>query len=315
MDVSSLKNQIKARKIDHFLIFSGLEWKVQKIYIDQIVKVTGKDKVRVDSISDIYSKLKNRSFVQKSCVYILRDDKEIMTNEKLQQQLQSDLLGDNILILLLTNVDKRTKFYKAFKASIIEFETLSDAILEKYIKKEINLSQRNIERLIDICERDYGRILLEIDKIHCFMQYAVEHGKAVSHDECFVGLIEDGTIYQPPYDAIFDLVDAILDRKVNRAFDLLQQAYAVGEATLVILSVLYNNAKAVLQVQTYRGKDISKGTGLSVWQIKKAREHCGKYSEDDLIYIVQLVQKIESGIKSGAIEESFAIEYLLVHIL
>lgn len=315
MDVSSLKNQIKARKIDHFLIFSGLEWQVQKVYIDQIVKVTGKEKVRVDSISDIYSKLKNRSFVQKSCVYILRDDKEIMTNEKLQQQLQSDLLGDNILILLLTNVDKRTKFYKAFKASIIEFETLSDAILEKYIKKEINLSQRNIERLIDICERDYGRILLEIDKIHCFMQYAVEHGKAVSHDECFVGLIEDGTIYQPPYDAIFDLVDAILDRKVNRAFDLLQQAYAVGEATLVILSVLYNNAKAVLQVQTYRGKDISKGTGLSVWQIKKAREHCGKYSEDDLIYIVQLVQKIESGIKSGAIEESFAIEYLLVHIL
>lgn len=137
----------------------------------------------------------------------------------------------------------------------------------------------------------------------------------MTYDEAFEILLKDGTIYKPPYDAIFDLVDAILDRKVNRAFDLLQQAYAVGEATMVMLSVLYNNAKAVLQVQTYRGKDISKGTGLSVWQIKKAREHCGKYSDDDLIYIVQLVQKIESGIKSGAIEESFAIEYLLVHIL
>lgn len=137
----------------------------------------------------------------------------------------------------------------------------------------------------------------------------------MTYDEAFEILVKDGTIYEPPYDAIFDLVDAILDRKVNKTFDLLQQSYGVGEATMVMLSVLYNNAKAVLQVQTYKGDKITEGTGLTSWQIKNARKHVGKFSEGDLIYIVQLCQKVESGIKTGRMDEEFAMQYLLTHIL
>ena len=165
MDVATLKAKIKSKQLPSYLIFSGDEWKVQQIYINQIAKVTGKEIRRIDDIVSIYEKLKNRSFVQNGIIYIVRDDRELMNSEKLQQQIESGLLGDNILIHLLTNVDKRTKFYKAYSASIIVFERLSDAMLKKYILKEIKLSERNIERLIDVCEHDFGRILLEIDKI------------------------------------------------------------------------------------------------------------------------------------------------------
>lgn len=137
----------------------------------------------------------------------------------------------------------------------------------------------------------------------------------MTYDEAFEILLKDGTIYEPPYDAIFDLVDAILDRKVNKAFDLLQQSYAVGEATMVMLSVLYNNAKALLQVQSYQGDNITKATGLTGWQIKQAKTHAGKYSESELIYIVQLIQKVESGIKTGRMEDEFAMQYLLTRIM
>lgn len=137
----------------------------------------------------------------------------------------------------------------------------------------------------------------------------------MTYDEAFEILLKDGTIYEPPYDAIFDLVDAILDRKVNESFDLLQQAYDVGEATMVMLSVLYTNVKAVLQVQSYKGNDLSKVTGLTGFQIKNAKSHVGKYSEQELIYIVRLVQKVESGIKTGKMEDEFAMQYILTHIL
>lgn len=165
MDVATLKAKIKSKQLPSYLIFSGAEWKVQEIYIQQIAKATGKETRRVDDISSIYGKLKNTSFVQTGIIYIVRDDKELMNSEKLQQQISAGLLGNNMLIHLLTNVDKRTKFYKAYKDSIIEFEALSDAMLKKYVLKEIKLSERNVERLIDICEGDFGRILLEIDKI------------------------------------------------------------------------------------------------------------------------------------------------------
>ena len=315
MDVTTLKAKIKSKQLPSYLIFSGTEWKVQQIYIDQIAKVTGKEVRSIESVTQIYSQLRNKSLVKKGVIYKVRDDKELMTNEKLQQQISAGLLGDNMLIHLLTTVDKRTKFYKQYKDTIVEFEPLNDVVLKKYIKKEIDLSESNMQRLIDMCEHDYGRILLEIDKIYCFMQYAVEHGKAVDPDGCFIGLVQDGTIYEPPYDAIFDLVDAILDRKVNKAFDLLQQSYDVGEATMVMLSVLYNNAKAVLQVQTYQGSKITEGTGLTGWQIKNAKPHVGRYSENELIYIVQLCQKLESGIKTGRMEDEFAMQYLLTHIM
>ena len=314
MDVATLKAKIKSKQLPSYLIFSGTEWKVQQVYINQIAKVTGKEIRRIDDVATIYGKLKNKSFVQKPVIYIVRDDKELMNSEKLHQQISAGLLGDNTLIHLLTTVDKRTKFYKQYKDIIVEFEPLNDAVLKKYILKEIKLSESNIQRLIDICEHSYGKILLEIDKIR---RYSDSNPTLIRniYDNGFEMLINDGTIYEPPYDAIFDLVDAILDRKVNRAFDLLQQSYAVGEATMVMLSVLYTNAKAVLQVQTYHGDKITEGTGLTGWQIKNAKPHVGKYSENELIYIVQLCQKLESGIKTGRMEDEFAMQYLLTHIM
>lgn len=137
----------------------------------------------------------------------------------------------------------------------------------------------------------------------------------MNYDEAFENLLKDGTIYQPPYDAIWDLTDAILDRKVNRAFNLLEQAYDFGEATMVMLSVLYNNAKAVLQVQSYSGNNLSKGTGLTGWQIKNAKKHVGKYRDSELVRMMRIIQQTESGIKTGQIEEELSMPYLLVQVL
>jgi len=174
MDVATLKAKIKSKQLPSYLIFSGPEWKVQEIYIKQISKVTGKEIKRIDSITDIYGQLRNKSFLQKSVIYIVRDDKELMINEKLQQSIES-VLADNMLIHLLTTVDKRTKFYKQYKDTIVEFEQLTDAILKKYIKKEINLSDKNCDMLINICEHDFGKILLEIDKIKNYVKYVETH--------------------------------------------------------------------------------------------------------------------------------------------
>ena len=98
-------------------------------------------------------------------------------------------------------------------------------------------------------------------------------------------------------------------------FDLLQDCYDSGEATMVMLTVLYNNAKAVLQVQSYEGNNLSKSTGLTGWQIKNAKSHVNKYTDAELINMMKLIQKCESGIKTGKIEEQFVIEYILAKVI
>lgn len=137
----------------------------------------------------------------------------------------------------------------------------------------------------------------------------------MTYDEAFEILLKDGTIYEPPYDAVFDFVDAVLKRQINRAFNLLNQSYESGEATMVLLSVLYNNTKAVLQVQTCESKDMGKATGLTGWQIKNAIDKTGVYTDRDLENILRTIQKVESGIKSGLIDEAIAMEYVLVRCL
>lgn len=319
MDVSALKAKIKSKQIPHYLIFTGPEWKVQQIYIRQIAKVLGVEVVYLDSYSEVYSKIRSRTLTSSSKLFLLRDDTEIQSSDKITTQSITNSLKDNLLIHILTTTDKRKKYYKDNQDKIVDFEPLSDSALKKYIKREVNLSDGNCQKLIEVCEHDYGRILLEIDKIKWYQKSTVDHQwdgvEQLNINDCFKNLLADGTIYTPPYDAIFDLVAAILDRKVNKAFDLLEQSYAVGEATMVMLSVLYNNAKAVLQVQTYKGDNLSKGTGLTGWQIKNAKPHVRKYSDKELVHMLQMIQKVESGIKTGQIEDEIAMSYLLVSVL
>lgn len=317
MDASTIKSYIQTKTIPHFLIFTGSEWVIQKIYIDKIAEVLGIEKRYVDSISDIYGSLRTRSIFDEDRLYVIRDDKEITHNEKIQEQLQQGLLKDNYLILLLTSPDKRTKFYKAYKDDLCEFEPLKPQILRKYIQKELPLSDKAAEKLMEVCENDYGRCLLELDKIKHYKwdvdmvmgAYPVTRWDMVLDD-----LLADGTIYQPPKDAIFDFVGAILDRKIA-CFDLHEQCKAVGEATLVMLSVLYTNAKAVLQVQSCSSNDIAKSTGLSAWQINNARKHLNKYKTGELVKMLRLIRECEKGIKTGVYEEQFVMDYILVKIL
>ena len=309
MDVAGLKAHIKSKTLPSVLCFTGDEWEVQKIFIQQISKVKGLETKRVESIVDVMSRFRSRSFVQKNYLYIARDDKLYMEDEKAQSILPS-IVGQNMFILLLTSVDKRLKFYKSHKDDIVEFEALPERMLIKYIQRDIQLSEQNCRKLIEVCESDYGRILLEIDK----MKHFPKAHYLETDDVVFAELLNNGTIYIPPKDAIFDFVDAILDRSV-RCFDLFEQCKAVGEATLVMISVLYTNAKAVLQVQTCQSKDVGKSTGLTGWQIMNAKKHIGKYRAGELVDIMKRCIQCEQGIKTGKIDEQFAMEYIMVNVL
>jgi len=165
MDVSTLKAKIKSKQIPNYLIFTGPEWKVQQIYIQQIAKVMKFEVVRLDSYRDVYSKIRSNTLLSSSKLFIVRDDTELLTNDKITSQSIIDSLKDNLFIHILTATDKRKKYYKDNQDRIVDFEPLSDSALKKYIKREINLSDDNCHRLIEICEHSYGRILLEIDKI------------------------------------------------------------------------------------------------------------------------------------------------------
>ena len=311
MNITDVKTQIKNKAIQSYYIFAGDEVEIQRIYINKIAEVLGYPVVRADCIADIWANIVTPALLDTPCVYVVRDDKDLLQDETLQRQIENNKLNGNVVINLITTIDKRTKWYKANSDKIVLFERLSDEVLTKYIQREITLNKRNCERLIAICENDFSRILLEIAKIKSFITFLPES----DCNKTFEAFVEDGTIYVPPSDAIFSLVDAILKRQVNLVYNLLSQCYEIGEANMVILSVLYNNAKQVLQVQACESEDIAKSTGLTPWQIKCAKDKCGYYSVSQLVDMLKLIQKTQKGIITGQVEDSMSVEWLLSNIL
>lgn len=319
MEIITVKQQIKNKKFDSFYIFTGDEIEVQRIYIKKIAEQSGTRVSRPDTVLEIVSRLSGKSMFNQPTCYVIIDDNDFIKNESAWDKVEN-MLNDNILILQLSSIDKRSKFYKRYKDKIVSFERLSDDLLIKYIQREIPLSKRNSERLISICENDYSRILLEIDKIMHYVNSDMPLFGFVDDSEAdcaFNALVKDGTIYRPAKDVVFDWVDAILVNDVNKAFELYQDCERRNVSPLAMLSLLYTAVKQTLQVKDCirENVDIAKNTGLSNYQINIAKSRVQYNSIGDLVYMLRLIRETEVGIKTGKVDSETVIPQLMVKIL
>lgn len=308
MDIKQVKKAIQGKaKFCPFYVFTGEEIEAQRIYINKIAEVTDKAVKRVDNVSEAFNK---RSGILKiSNLFVCRDD---MTFWKQAVALDNvaELLGNNILILQMTSIDKRSKSYKAYSDNTVEFNYMDADVLYKYLEKACKLSDGRAYELIDICECDYSKILLECDKVN---QYAC--ACACTVDEAYDKLISDRAITIPPKDAIFSFTDALLRGQIDKAFRLLEDCKAIGEPALRIISVLYTNFRRVLAYQVAESKDICKETGLTPFDVKLAKQTAWAWKSEDLVFFLRTLQRIEQGIKQGDLEEGMALDYLMVSIL
>lgn len=305
MEIADVKQHIKTGNFDKFYVFYGEEHQVMKIYLNMMAEKLGCKITYVDSLMELMTGVRTKALVSERHLYIIMDDREYLTNEKMWEKFTG--LKDDVVVFYYTTNDKRLKFWKQNKDRAVEFAKLDTRILTKYIKKDATLSDESCERLIELCENDYGRILLEIDKIR---SYSI--AEAVTADGALDELIKSGCIYRAPKDAIFDFVAAFLERRPAKAYDLLQQSKAVGEANMVILSVLYNNIKQLLQVQS--AKDY-KALGFNGFVLKNILPYRNNYSNGELVKAMKLIRECEKGIKTGQIPDDLSVEYLMVQIM
>jgi len=245
---------------------------------------------------------------------VCRDDMSFIKADTAWDELASSL-GENTLILQYTHLDKRTKFYTHFEVQMVWFNHLDERLLTKYIQQEMNISPKNCQTLIKVCESDYSRLMLELDKVGCWKRgYAQDKQQPIPDDGAVLHLLQSGAIYIPPDDAIFDWVHAMLQGKSTLAFQLYEECQKIGEPALRLLLVLFNGVKHLLQVQACPG-NISKSTGLSQWEIKQVSDCEGIYHNYELVNAMKLIHSMEYGIKVGTVEESFAVPYVMVNML
>lgn len=315
MKIGDLKIQIVNNQLSHNLyIFYGDEYTVQRVYIQKIAEVTDSEIEYIDSIEDIVSDSGSSLFSTKRC-YVCLDDTKIVKSSNLERDFEKilQIVGSNCLILQFSKMDKRGKFYNFITKEkqengwvAVEFEQLHQVVLEKHLRAQADILPQTAQKLIEVCENDYGRCLLELDKV---LNYTVEQP-----NKAFKVLLDNRIIYQPPGDMIFEFVNAVLANKPRLAFDLLQECKDIGEPALRLLLVLFTSIKHLLQVQSCE-TNVADTTGLSMWEIRNVQNYQGIYRNSELVNAMRLIRDAEMGIKTGKIEESMAVEYVLVNFM
>ena len=310
-----LMQEIVNNQVPHYNIFTGEEIAVQKIYIDKILE--GYKRVDCDSVAQALQKSRTKSLTGSNRAFIVVDDNLYMKDEKAWEIAQNSFskASKNILIIIYSSIDKRSKkFLSKNDEYIVSFDRLSEDVLVKYIQKDINLSDENTQKLVELCESDYSRILLEIDKIK---SYTDANSKDIFPNDAFSILLEQGVIYQPIGDITFKLTDAVLRGELDTTEKYLKMTIEKEESPILVLSVLYTGFHNMLMVMDLGSnkKDASKRTGLTPFQVGQATKNIGGYKREEVKRALFIIQDVESGIKTGKYDMETAMQYAILEIM
>lgn len=309
MDISILKEELLNKKLRPLYVFTGEELALQDIYVDKIKEISGLEINRVDALKSTYQRITKKGlFVTKPCLYVIRNDEEYYkTSDFWQKFIETDLKG-NIIILLYSNVEKSSKFFKAHDEVATNFDHVGASLLKNRLQATTGMPLPYCEDLVKMCSNDYGRIKNELYKLGTWARV-----KGYSWNTAYLEAKKCNLIHEDIGDIIFDFTGAIESRNIKKAFDLYPKIMKTEDGNAIkLITVLYNSFRQILMVQsTPMNERTEEILGLTKAQIFVTSQKCNAYNLYEIVDIVKTLRYLEKGIKTGTVDEKFAIPYLM----
>lgn len=317
MELVDLMKSISENSIPHYLVLFGEEQAILDIYIQHIAQ--NYKIVYCDTVAYALSQVGKKSIDKSNKVYIVNEDNAYnKVEESWKNVKQTFARSKHILLLKYHSIDKRGKFYTQNKGNAVEFTHLSEDVLINYIQQKLPaLSEKNASKLIIWCNYDYGRILMEIDKIQQWVNYYTDKEGTPNTDSAFKLLNKQGLFYKEIGDITFELTNAVLGGYSETAIQKLEEAKRKGEPAMMIASILYTGFRNLLAYQGLGSnkQNAMERTGLSKGELYGCTKNVGGYSIAEVRRNMLFCQKIETDIKQGIVDEDVALEYLILHCL
>lgn len=318
MELVDLMKRISSNDIPHFLILFGEEQTILNIYLTHILEVTNTKRISADSVSYIMQNINKKRFDKSVRLYVVQDDMAFLKAENSWETVLNTSTKDYI-ILRYHSLDKRSAFVKKNQQNLVEFARLSKEVLQTYISKDLpGLSEKNSSKLVEYCNYDYGRILMEIDKIWQIQAYRLSNFNVnFDSNDCFEKLDKEGLFHKEIGDITFELTNAVLGGYPETAIQKLDEAKRKGEPAMMIVSILYNGFRNLL---AYQGLGSNKQgamerTGMTKGELYGCTKNVGGYSITEVKRNMLKCQEIEAGIKMGTVDEDIALEYAVLSCL
>lgn len=318
MELVNLMKRISSNDIPHFLILFGEEQTILNIYLTHILEVTKSKRISADSVLYVMQNINKKSLDKSIRLYVVQDDMAFLKAEDSWETVRNAPTKDYI-ILRYHSLDKRSAFVKKNQQNLVEFSRLTKEVLQTYISKDLpDLSEKNSSKLVEYCNYDYGRILMEIDKIWQIQAYRLSNFNVnFDSNDCFERLDKQGLFHKEIGDITFELTNAVLGGYTETAIQKLDEAKRKGEPAMMIVSILYTGFRNLL---AYQGLGSNKQgamerTGMTKGELYGCTKNVGGYNIAEVKRNMLKCQEIEAGIKMGTIDEDIALEYAVLSCL
>jgi DNA polymerase-3 subunit delta len=234
-------------------------------------------------------------------------------------KLFADSIGDIpdscILIFIDEKVTRNNRLFKILSphATVKNFPLLREGALYSWIKNKVSesgasISMSALRLLVEYCSNDLWILSNEIDKLAAYC----------SDREISDGDVKELTCYSREAN-IFNLVDAIFDKKVGQTENILQKLMKEGTNTSYIITMIARQLRLIIKAK-YLNNKANRKQALetlnlsSEYLLDKTISQAKKYSINQIKECYHRLLQADIDIKTGKYNEDVAIDLLVADL-
>ncbi|MBQ4482792.1 MAG: DNA polymerase III subunit delta [Lachnospiraceae bacterium] len=227
-----------------------------------------------------------------------------------------DPAEDTVLIFVESSIDKKCASYTAAKkkgydveAAKYEQSKLPRWIAANFKRYDKKISSETVNLLLERAGNDMSALDREINKL---ASYAGERDVITNEDVMAL-------VTRSPDFRVFQMMDAIVDKKLNKAVGMYYDMLSGKESPFGVLALLERHFRILLTVSDMSERkadtgEIAKAAGIGPGFVYKYANQGRKYSRAGMIKALDSCAAAERDVKQGKLGEEAAIELLIISI-
>jgi len=266
------------------------------------------------SVGEIIDLAETMPFLAERRVIILENTELLKHGGEALAEYFTSPSSTAFFVFVETEVDKRSKLYKTIKTKgvAVEFSIQDESTLKKWIlgmikRENKNISGNALNLFLTKTGTDMENICKELEKLFC---YCLEKDSITEAD------IEE-ICTQKVSNQIFDMVNAIAERKQKQALSLYYDLLALREAPMRILFLIGRQFNILLMVKDmkkrgYDNKNIASKAGIPPFTVGKYAAQASKFKTEDLRQALSECVSADEAVKTGRMNDRMSVELLIV---
>ncbi len=321
--MKNIKQDLEQKKIkraylifgeERFLVRSAKNMMVKALVKDgdnmNYAKYSGKD----CNASKIIDLAETMPFFADIRVILIEDSGWFKESSEDMAEYIKQIPDSTCLIFVESEVDKRNKLYKQLKASgyICECKRASDKELSDWIVRYLAKAGRKItgndmKYLLEKLGDDMDNISSELEKL---IDYTYGRDIVTCQDI-------DAVCISEITGKIFEMIDAIGEKKQQRALELYYDLIATREAPMKILFMLARQFNIMLQIKEMSERHIAatemaSKLGMQSFIVNKTLSQCRNFKYKTIKAALKYCIGMEEAVKQGNMNDKMAVELIII---